>query len=116
MVNYELGMHIYGYVIRNEYAARVHDLKTYHAISKDIIHRWCYPHLPPHDICTGNQYRGRGVTIAPTAKVGTGAFGAGVRIADNAVVEGCVIGDGVVIEAGVVLKNSYIWQGGDVIS
>lgn len=38
-------------------------------------------------------------------------LGAGVRIADGAVVQGCVIGDGVVIEAGAVLKNSHIWRG-----
>jgi len=107
-------MHIYGYIIQNEYAARVQDLKTYHAISKDILHRWCYPHLPPHELCTGAQYRGRGVTISPSAKVGAGVIGAGVRIGDGAVIQGCVIGDGVAIEAGAVLKNSHIWRGATI--
>lgn len=30
----------------NEYAARIHDLRTYHAVSRDLLKRWCYPIVP----------------------------------------------------------------------
>ena len=39
-------MHIYGYLLQNEYAARVHDLRTYHFICRDIVNRWVYPPVP----------------------------------------------------------------------
>ena len=29
-----------------EYAARVYDPRTYHAISRDLLRRWCYPMVP----------------------------------------------------------------------
>lgn len=28
VLNWELGMHIYGFILRNEYAARIHDCRT----------------------------------------------------------------------------------------
>jgi translation initiation factor eIF-2B subunit epsilon len=46
VTNYELGGHIYSWTIRGEYAARVHDPRTYHAVCEDIIRRWLFPIVP----------------------------------------------------------------------
>jgi len=47
LVNEEiLGNHIYTHFISDQYAARVSNLHTYDAISKDVIHRWVYPLVP----------------------------------------------------------------------
>ncbi len=43
-------MHIYGYQLQNEYAARVLDPRTYHIICRDIVTRWVYPIVPDANI------------------------------------------------------------------
>ncbi len=38
---------IYASILHNnEYAARLHDPRTYHAASRDLLKRWCYPMVP----------------------------------------------------------------------
>ncbi len=41
-----------------EYAARVHNLRSYDAVSRDIVARWCYPFVPDTNLAT----RGEGLT------------------------------------------------------
>lgn len=60
--------------------------------------------------------------IDPSAKVGVSArvegavrLGAGVRVGENASIEGpCVVDDRVVIEAGARLKRTIVWQGATI--
>eukprot|EP00934_Nitzschia_sp_Nitz4_P001265 Nitzschia sp. Nitz4//scaffold241_size29735//26973//29459//NITZ4_008032-RA/size29735-processed-gene-0.4-mRNA-1//1//CDS//3329543793//1265//frame0 len=33
-----------------EYAARIVDLQTYHAVSQDLLQRWCYPMVPDNNL------------------------------------------------------------------
>ena len=49
-------MHIYGYVLRHEYAARVHDPRTYHSICRDIVSRWVYPLVPDAQLLRDSSY------------------------------------------------------------
>jgi translation initiation factor eIF-2B subunit epsilon len=47
---------IHAYVaLREEYAARVLDLATYHAISRDLLRRWCHPVVPDNDTMTSSS-------------------------------------------------------------
>lgn len=43
---------------RQEYAARVHNLRSYDAISRDVLARWAYPFVPDTNLAT----RGDGPT------------------------------------------------------
>ena len=43
----ELGNTLYGHEISTrEYAARVHSLRSYDAVSRDVLNRWTYPYVP----------------------------------------------------------------------
>lgn len=37
-------------VVQGEYAARVHNLRSYDAISRDILQRWAYPFVPDTNV------------------------------------------------------------------
>mmetsp|Transcript_6093 Transcript_6093/g.22353 ORF Transcript_6093/g.22353 Transcript_6093/m.22353 type:complete len:781 (-) Transcript_6093:399-2741(-) len=41
----------------NEYAARVHNLRSYDAVSRDIIQRWVYPLVPDANLLCGTPRR-----------------------------------------------------------
>ena len=42
-----------------EYAARIHNLRSYDAISRDIISRWVYPLCPDTNLFPGAEYQFR---------------------------------------------------------
>jgi len=118
VLNWELGMHIYSYFIEKEYAARVHDPRTYHSVCGDIIRRWTYPMVPDAQLLLdtsyvhhgGYVYKEHGVQIAPTAKIGTGVVvGANTIIEDGCDIRNCVIGRNCFIHKGAVLENSHFW-------
>jgi hypothetical protein len=44
-------------VIDGEYAARVRDLNTYKAVSRDIINRWVHPLVPDNNFLGISTYR-----------------------------------------------------------
>ena len=131
VVNWELGMHIYGYLIQNEYAARVHDLRTYHAICRDIVNRWVYPLVPDAQMLpdasyvhtkryvykesagTGHgQHDTSGCKVARSAYIGEGVvLGRGCRIEDNAKLERVVVGRGCVVGERAVVVESHLWAG-----
>ena len=120
VVNWELGMHIYGYLLENEYAARVHDLRTYHSICRDIVHRWVYPLVPDAQLLPDAQYvhtkryvyREAGSKVARSAHVGEGVvLGRGCRIDDHAVLERAVIGRGCVVGERAVVAEAHLWAG-----
>jgi translation initiation factor eIF-2B subunit epsilon len=61
--NQEMGFKFHGYVIENEYAARVQDLRTYDSICRDVVRRWTHPLVPDSNIhgTTNFQLFGNGV-------------------------------------------------------
>ena len=120
LVNEEiLGNHIYTYVISDQYAARVCNLHTYDAISKDVMHRWVYPLVPdiaptdepPYSYGRHNIYLNSGVTLArgcilkhDVAVAGGSVIGANTYIANS------VIGPNCTIEGNCHIEGSYLWS------
>ena len=113
-------MHIYGYLLENEYAARVHDLRTYHSICRDIVHRWVYPLVPDAQLLPDAQYvhtkryvyREGGSLVARSAHIGEGVvLGRGCRIDDHAVLERSVVGRGCVVGERAVVAEAHLWAG-----
>ena len=119
VVNWELGMHMYGYVLTDEYAARVHDPRTYHYICRDIVNRWVYPLVPDSLLLPDSSYihvgkyvyKENGVKIARSARVGIGVvIGRNTVIEDNVQIEKTVIGRDCVIKSGATIKDSHLWS------
>lgn len=117
LVNEEiLGNHIYGHIISNQYAARVCNLHTYDAVSKDVIHRWVYPLVPDNtdEACSysrRNIYLNTNVSLAfgcelhEDVVIGrNSSIGEGSHVTQSSIGHSCRIGDNVVIE------GSYIWD------
>ena len=118
-VNWELGMHIFGYVLGEEYAARVHDPRTYHYICRDIINRWVFPLVPDSLLLPDNSYvhtgkyvyKESGVKIARSARIGAGVvIGRGTVIEENVVLEKTIVGRYCVIKANSLIKDSHLWS------
>jgi translation initiation factor eIF-2B subunit epsilon len=115
-----LGKTIYTHVIRDEYAARVHDPHTYDAVSRDVLRRWAYPLVPDANLLPGQSYRcGRGfvykedgiVLARNCAVVGPSAVGAGSSVGDGSTVRASVLGPGCTVGAGALIERSYLWAG-----
>jgi translation initiation factor eIF-2B subunit epsilon len=123
VVNWELGMHIFGYVLQNEYAARVHEPRSYHAVCQDIINRWVSPLVPdsvllPDSSCThiGRYvYKENNVRISRSAKIGPGVvIGRGAIIDDFVEISDSVIGRDCKIRANTIVKDSHIWARSEI--
>ena len=111
------GNHIYTHFISDKYAARVSNLRTYDAVSKDVIHRWVYPLVPDNVIGESYSY-GRhniylntditlamGTVLQEDVVIGKGTkVGANTKISHSAIGHNCKIGENVVIE------GSYVWD------
>ena len=120
LVNEEiLGNHIYTYVISAQYAARVSNLHTYDAISKDVMHRWVYPLVPdiaptdepPYSYGRHNIYLSSGVTLARgTILKHDVAVAGGSVIGANSYIANSVIGPNCTIEDNCHIEGSYLWS------
>lgn len=118
LVNEEImGNHIYTRFISDQYAARVSNLHTYDAISKDVIHRWVYPLVP--DNAAGetysygrhNIYLSSDVTLAVgTELIEDVVIGHGSKIGANSCISHSSIGHNCVIGENVTIEGSYIWD------
>ncbi|CAG8906430.1 unnamed protein product [Penicillium egyptiacum] len=118
--DYELnGKTIHTYIIKDQYAARVRNLKAYDAISKDILSRWTYPLCPDTNLLPGHTYTLRkgsmyqetGVTLARSCVVGRRTvIGKGTSIGDRAEVHNSVLGRNCKIGRNVNLDGAYIWD------
>mmetsp|Transcript_1218 Transcript_1218/g.1986 ORF Transcript_1218/g.1986 Transcript_1218/m.1986 type:complete len:748 (-) Transcript_1218:122-2365(-) len=120
VVNWELGEHIYTYVIQKEYAAQVLDPRTYHAICRDIVRRWVHPLTPDAHLLGDTEYvQGRhycykeeGVKVARSARIGEGVvLGRGSVIEEGAFISHCTIGRSCRVGKGAVLRQSHLWEG-----
>lgn len=120
LVNEEiLGNHIYTYVISDQYAARVSNLHTYDAISKDVIHRWVYPLVPdiaptdeaPYSYGRHNIYLNSGVTLARGCNLKHDVVvSGGSAIGTNTYIANSVIGPNCTIEDNCHIEGSYLWS------
>ena len=119
----ELGNNVYAHELGpREYAARVHNLRTYDAVSRDIVGRWTYPHVPdvnslPRGANTTyshawpHSYAESDVRVDPSAVIGPGVvLGAGCVVGKDARVSRSVLGRGVVVGAGCVVDGSYLQE------
>lgn len=119
--DYELnGKTIHTHIIKQDYAARVRNLKAYDAVSKDIISRWTYPLCPDTNLLAGHTYELRkgslyqeqGVTLARSCVVGRRTvIGSGTSIGDRTTVHNTVLGRNCKIGKNVKLDGAYIWDG-----
>jgi translation initiation factor eIF-2B subunit epsilon len=119
-VNWELGSHMYAYILDKEYAARVHDARTYHNVCHDIVRRWCYPMVPEANMLPGTTYKHTGryiykedqATVARSAFIGDGVvLGKGAIIEEDAVVKSSIVGRNCIIRKGAVVEESHLWEG-----
>lgn len=118
--DYELnGKTIHTHIIKDQYAARVRNLKAYDAISKDIISRWAYPLCPDtnllpghsYELRKGNLYQEHGVTLARSCEVGRRTvIGRGTSIGDKTTVKNTVLGRNCRIGRNVSLDGAYLWD------
>ena len=122
---------IHAHILRPaEYGARVQDFRTYHAISQDMLQRWCYP-VVPDNLPSGyeKQYRyvlqqknylyretkcsnGDAPTKVGRSSIctGPGMIGSSCRIGEDCTIQSCVIGNQCRIGSGVTLKESHLWD------
>jgi translation initiation factor eIF-2B subunit epsilon len=118
-----LGNSIHTHVIKDEYAARMKDLRTYAAVSTDIVHRWAFPMVPDlnwwqrrddgdYKLLRRSVYRDRNVTLNRTAVLGGGTVVGGfTTIGAGSRLENCIIGRRCVIGDNVQLSNCFLWDG-----
>jgi len=113
------GKTIHVEIVNEGYAARVHNLQSYDAISKDVLGGWTFPLVPETNLLADQSYktsRGiskeNGVILARTCKllkrsvVGRGtSIGEGSTISHSTIGRNCQIGKNVTIRSG-----SYIWD------
>ncbi|KDO27995.1 hypothetical protein SPRG_22195 [Saprolegnia parasitica CBS 223.65] len=138
VLNYEMGNRIHAHIISKEFAARVHDPRTYAAISHAILQRWAYPMVPDNNFLglpstyrhqRGDIYKEDDVQLARTCTVrstsivgGRTTIGANTDIVQSAIGRDCKIGqnvriagsflwDNVTIEDDVVLEGAIVCNG-----
>ena len=115
-----LGKTIYTHVITDAYATRVHDPRSFDGVSRDILRRWAYPHVPDsnglpgaaYKCGRGGVYKERGVSLARSCVVeGASALGAGSSVGERSVVRASVLGRGCCVGSGCTVEGSYLWAG-----
>ncbi|KAL2375803.1 hypothetical protein RJZ90_007881 [Blastomyces dermatitidis] len=118
--DYELnGKTIHTHIIKDHYAARVRNLRTYDSVTKDTVSRYTYPlcletNLVPDHTYTlkrGNIYQEQGVRYAQSCLIGAKTvIGQGTTLGDHTTVKNTVIGRRCRIGKNVVLDGAYLWD------
>ncbi|KAL2072226.1 hypothetical protein VTL71DRAFT_11569 [Oculimacula yallundae] len=118
--DYELnGKTIHTEVVQDHYAARVFNLQSYEAVSKDVLGRWTYPLVPDSNLLAGQTYkfeRGgfckeNGVILARTCKVGKRTvIGKDTSVGDGSVISNSIIGRRCFIGKNVTINNAFLWD------
>lgn len=118
--DYELnGKTIHTEIVEDHYAARVFNLQSYEAISKDVLSRYTYPLVPDSNLLVGQSYsfekggicKENGVILARTCKVGKRTvLGSETSIGDGSTVSNSIIGRRCHIGKNVTIKDAYIWD------
>lgn len=113
---------IHCHVLKEGYAARVKDTKSYAAVSKDILSRWTFPLVPDdnhpgghsYDHLRGNRYiaHDNSVQLSHSCTIGANTLiGSSSTVSHDATVAATVLGQRVSIGQGTIVTNSYIWNG-----
>lgn len=117
--DYELnGKKLHTHIVNEGYAARVKSVRSYDAVSKDIIEGWTYPMRPDSNLLgqtyrlnKGKIYTERGVVLARGSRVlKHSVIGADSSIAEGSQITDSVIGRGCIIGKNVRITSSYIWD------
>ncbi|ODV83540.1 hypothetical protein CANARDRAFT_9594 [[Candida] arabinofermentans NRRL YB-2248] len=118
-----LKKHIYAYITKEDYAARVESWQTYDGISQDVIERWCYPIVPERNMLIDQTYtyeskhiyKENNVRLSQSCKIQSRVvIGSDTIIGDGTNVVASVIGKNCHIGNNVTLENSYIWDGAKI--
>lgn len=113
-----LGYRVFAHIVNEEYAARINCLKTYDAVSRQVVRRWAFPITPDNNIVPDTQftrsdrnvYRDRAF-INRTARVEANTIiGKGTFIGAGAVIRDSIIGKNCHIESGARIIGSYLWD------
>ena len=118
LINEEImGNHIYTHFISDQYAARVSNLHTYDAISKDVIHRWVYPLVPDNAVGESYSYARHNIYLSSDVTLAVGTelvedvvIGHGSSIGANSCISHSSVGHNCVIGKNVTIEGSYIWD------
>lgn len=119
IVNEEvLGNTIYAHFISEQYAARVGNLQTYEAISKDVIHRWVFPLVPDNSALVEgysygrrNIYLGKNISLALDCNLEEDVvIGSESFVGSQSVISHSTIGRNCKIGKGVRIEESYVWD------
>lgn len=117
--NYELGNKLHAKIITKEYAARVHDPRTYHSICMDILDRWTYPMVPDNNFLDTTSYSHRrhgmykecNVSLARSTRIGEKTLiGAGSVLGDECAIARGMIGRNCRIGRQVCISASHLWD------
>ncbi|KIP09509.1 hypothetical protein PHLGIDRAFT_102716 [Phlebiopsis gigantea 11061_1 CR5-6] len=112
---------IYCYVVKEGYAARVADTRSYDSVSKDILSRWTFPLVPDDNHPSGHSYeylrsntyiaKDSSVVLSRTCKVnGPSLIGSHSTISPGAVITASVIGQRCTIGPNAVVSHSYLFD------
>ncbi|GFR46848.1 hypothetical protein Agub_g8488 [Astrephomene gubernaculifera] len=124
----ELGNKLYVYELRHEYAARVHNLRSYDAVSRDVLQRWAFPFVPDTNVLSlggnptwgqtsyrfsrGHRYIESTVSLARSTIPGEDVcIGAGSSLGEGSRVVQSVVGRNVRIGRNVDILGSYVQDG-----
>lgn len=124
----ELGNKLFTYLLPpTEYAARIHNLRSFDAVSRDLMQRWAFPFVPDTNVlwlkgawgassyryARGQRYSEANISQARTAVLGEDVcVGAGSSIGEHSYVAQSVIGRNVRIGKGCIVVGAYIQVGG----
>ena len=118
--DYELnGKTIHAHVLKDQYAARVKNLRAYDAISKDVTGRWSFPFTPDSNLLpganyrlgTGKNYLERGVNLAQTSALkGRNVIGTDTIIGKETTIVNSIIGQRCRIGQNAHISNAYLWD------
>ncbi|OJD11374.1 hypothetical protein AJ78_07844 [Emergomyces pasteurianus Ep9510] len=118
--DYELnGKTIHTHIIKDHYAARVRNLKTYDSVTRDTVSRYTYPLCPEtnlvpdhtYSLKRGNIYQEQGVMYAKSCVIGgKTVIGQGTTLGDCTTVKNTIIGRRCRIGKNVVLDGAYLWD------
>ncbi|GMH34271.1 hypothetical protein BSKO_02105 [Bryopsis sp. KO-2023] len=137
----ELGNKIHMYESKGEYGVRVQSLRSYDAVSRDLMQRWVYPFAPDTGVLNGageeRRYKygrgsryiamsvtkeafseigrnvciGRSTTIGHDCKIWESVIGFNCRIDDGAEIIGSYIEDDVHVGKGARVYHSLVCKG-----
>eukprot|EP01135_Chromosphaera_perkinsii_P012451 Nk52_evm62s2657 gene=Nk52_evmTU62s2657 len=120
LVDEILGNKIHVHVLKDEYAARVSNLKMYDAVTRDVLSRWAYPYTPDSNFSNAGLNFSRNhiykpppnkVDLARTSKLGSEVvIGRNTHVGKDSMVNCSIIGEGCIIGENVVIEDSYLWD------